>query len=97
MSSVEFFLQSLHDLARYCNFGPNENENIRDRLIAGMLDIELAHKLQVEQDDLSLEKAADTARHWELMKSQSTSPIGYTVDAAAWGGTSKQPPQERQM
>ena len=45
-------------------------------------DKELSQKLQTEQDDLTLQKAANTARHWELVKTQNPS----TVDAAAWGG-----------
>ena len=57
-------------MARRCNFGQNEAEHIRDRLIAGMADKELSQTLQVEQDDLTFEKAADTARHWELVKMQ---------------------------
>ncbi|KAI0216591.1 hypothetical protein LSAT2_031408, partial [Lamellibrachia satsuma] len=76
------------DVSTTCNFGPTEDENIRDRLIAGMLDKELSQKLQIEQDDLSLERAADPAIQYNTIQAKNTSTIGYTVDAAAWGDTS---------
>ena len=52
----------------------------------GMTHDELSHKLQMEQEYLTIKKAADTARHWELVKTQNAS----TVDATARGGKSKQ-------
>ena len=48
--SVERFVRTLHDLAAHCNFGDREQEHIRDRLIAGMLDKDLSCDLQLEQD-----------------------------------------------
>ena len=56
---IEHFLWSLHELARYCDFDDKEDENIRDWLIAGMSDKELSQKLQVEQDNYTLQKAVD--------------------------------------
>ena len=66
--SVEVYIRTLQDTGRGCNFGQNESENFRDRLIAGMADRELSQKLQFEQNDLTLEKATDTAGHWEFVK-----------------------------
>lgn len=70
--SVEGFVRSLHELATHCRFGNMETENIRDRLICGLKDKEVSQKLQMEQDDLSLDRALDIARHWEMVKSQNT-------------------------
>jgi hypothetical protein len=79
--SVELFVRGLHELARYCNFADRESKNIRDRLIAGISDKELSQNLQVEQDDLTLEKATDTACHWEMVKRQNATSI---VAATSW-------------
>ena len=68
--SIECFVRHLRELAAHCGFGTKEDENIRDRLIVGMLDKGVAHKLQMEQDNLTLEKAVELARHSELVKSQ---------------------------
>ncbi len=67
--TMECFVRVLHDLAANCNFGDSEQENIRDRLIAGMLDKELSRDLQLEQDTLTLTTAIDRARHKELVQS----------------------------
>ena len=68
--SIECFVRHLRELAPHCGFGSKEDENIRDRLIVGMLDKGVAHKLQMEQDNLTLEKAVELACHSELVKSQ---------------------------
>ena len=73
-------------MARYYNLGAYDSEHIRDRLVVGMTNDEMSQKLQMEQYYLTIEKAADTARHWELVKTQNAS----TVDAAACGGKSEQ-------
>lgn len=67
--SIECFVRNLHELAAHCRFGENESENIRDRLISGMLDNEMSQKLQLEQDTLTLARAIDMARHSELVNS----------------------------
>ena len=70
--SIEAFVRSLHDLAEHCGFKDMETECIRDRLISGMRDSEVSQKLQMEQDELSLERACEIARHWEMVKAQNT-------------------------
>ena len=47
------------------------------------INTQILKMLQVEHDDLTLEKTADTARHWELMKMQNAS----AVNAAGWETT----------
>ena len=68
--SVEAFVRALYDLATHCRFGAMESENIRDRLICGMLDKELSQKLQLEQDDLTLDRTIEMSRHSEMVKGQ---------------------------
>ena len=68
--SIEAFVRSLHDLAEHCGFKDMETECIRDRLISGMRDSKVSQKLQMEQDELSLERACEIARHWEMVKAQ---------------------------
>ena len=67
---MEAFVRSLHELAAHCRFEEKESEHVRDRLISGMLDKDMSLKLQLEQDNLTLEKAMDSARHCELVKAR---------------------------
>ena len=73
--SVECFVRSLHELAEHCSFAEKEDEHIRDRLIAGMLDKVLSRDLQMEQETLTLQKAVDTARHKELVQSNDSASV----------------------
>ena len=75
--SVEAFVRSLHELASHCRFEEKESEHVRDRLISGMLDKDMSQKLQLEQDNLTLEKAVDSARHCELVKGQNESQVNF--------------------
>ena len=77
--SVEAFVRSLHELAAHCRFEEKESEHVRDRLISGMLDKDMSLKLQLEQDNLTLEKAVDSARHCELVKSQNESQVNFVT------------------
>ena len=67
--TVEQFLRALRDLASTCQFGAREDEDIRDRLVLGLLDTDVSQRLQLESD-LTLTTAIDTARHYELVKAQ---------------------------
>ena len=42
------FITDLYGLARYCNFGPLEEELIRDRIVVGLQNRELSEKLQLD-------------------------------------------------
>ena len=77
--SVEAFVRSLHELADHCRFEEKESEHVRDRLISGMLDKDMSLNLQLEQDNLALEKAVDSARHCELVKSQNESQVNFVT------------------
>lgn len=61
------YIRSLHEIAETCSFGGNKNENIRDRLVVGILDKELSEKLQLTSD-LTLDKAVELVRHSEQVK-----------------------------
>ena len=67
--SVEEYIRSLHELAGKCDFGDVKNENIRDRLVIGILDKDLSQKLQM-MSDLTLDKACRQARQSEQIKGQ---------------------------
>ena len=78
--SVEAFLRCLHELAESCDFGEKEEENIRDRIIAGMSDKELSLKLQLEQlSTLTLSKTVEMARMRELVKTQVAPEVSHVT------------------
>ena len=55
------------------------SEHVRDRLISGMLDKDMSQKLQLEQDNVTLEKVVDNDRHCELVKSQNESQVNFVT------------------
>lgn len=67
--SAEEYIRSLYELAETCQFGQAKIENIRDKLVIGILDKELSEKLQLTAD-LTLEKAVQTVRQSEQIKGQ---------------------------
>ncbi|XP_064469482.1 uncharacterized protein LOC135384188 [Ornithodoros turicata] len=69
--AVEKFVTVLHRLAESCDFGSLKDELIRDRLVVGLRDKNLSEKLQLDAN-LTLEKAANTARLSETVKELST-------------------------
>jgi preprotein translocase subunit SecF len=58
----------LHEIAENYEFS-DANEQIRDRLLIGILDRGMSEKLQLRAD-LTLEKAVEMARQSEMVKSQ---------------------------
>ena len=57
---------------------------VRDRLVIGLLDKEVAQKLQLEDlSKVTLKYAVDTARHYELVKEQQTSTSTASVNAVS--------------
>ena len=77
--SVEAFVRSSHELVAHCRFEAKESEHVRDRLISGMLDKCMPLKLQLEQGNLTIEKAVGSARHCELVKSQNESQAKFVT------------------
>ena len=68
--TVEQYIRHLYELAAHCDFNEKEEE-LRDRLVIGIKDKDLSLKLQMTSD-LTLKKAADMARHSELVKLQNS-------------------------
>ena len=67
---VEAFIRNLYELAEHCNFDGNvKYEQIRDKIVIGLSDKELSHRLQMKPE-LSLDVAIQMARQSELVKSQ---------------------------
>ena len=67
--SVDSFITSLHCLAEHCSYGELYNEMIRDRIVVGLRDASVAHKLQMDPE-LTLDKAVTLARQSEAVKTQ---------------------------
>ena len=70
------------ELSETCDF-KDKNEEIRDRLVIGILDKELSLELQLKAD-LTLENCVDRFRNSEMVKKQNEVAKG--VDHASRGG-----------
>ena len=66
--NVETFVRNLYEIAEHCDF-KDRDDQIRDRIVLGILDRELSEKLQLTPD-LKLEGAIERARQSEMVKSQ---------------------------
>ena len=67
--TVKAFIRNLYELAEHCEFGTKRDEQIRDRIVIGILDKSLSQKLQMKSD-LNLDTAIQTARQSEQVKVQ---------------------------
>ena len=67
--SVDHFITELYRLAETCGFGTLKEEMIRDRIVVGLADGNLALKLQLDKE-LTLQKAVTQARQSEAVKKQ---------------------------
>lgn len=67
--SAEEYIRTLYELAETCQFGPVKIENIRDKLVIGILDKELSEKLQLTAD-LTLDMAVEMVQQSEQIKGQ---------------------------
>lgn len=63
------FLMDIKRLARTCEFGANENEMLRDRIVWGVHDQKLQLRL-IEKNDLTYDQAVEMARQSESTKEQ---------------------------
>ena len=68
--SIEQYIRALYDLAGRCQFGESKDNNIRDRLVVGMLDEKLSQDLQLKKDLTLL--AVEIARQADQVKNQIT-------------------------
>lgn len=84
---VEAFIRSLYDLSAHCEFGTNQNEHIRDRLVVGLSDKQVSRDLQMVAD-LSLDDAVKTARQAERVKENLRSQMS-DHEATATPGTTQ--------
>ena len=66
---VEMFIRAVYDLSEHCDFGTVKEENIRDRIVVGILDKELSRKLQLETN-LTLTQTIQTVRQSEEVTTQ---------------------------
>ena len=67
--AVDSFITDLYGLAEHCQFGFLHDEMIRDRIVVGLADQKLSEKLQLDAD-LTLEKAINSVRQSESVRSQ---------------------------
>lgn len=67
--SAEAFIRDLYKLSENCDFAEQRDNNIRDRLVVGLLDKELSQRLQLKPN-LSLKDAITTTRQHENVKQQ---------------------------
>ena len=69
--TVESFVRRLFELLTNCNYGDNRRDQIRDRLIVGLIDKDLSKKLQLPRDTpLTLDVAIQKAMANEMVKIQ---------------------------
>ncbi|XP_048756258.2 uncharacterized protein LOC125667020 [Ostrea edulis] len=66
--NVETFVRNLYEIAEHCDF-KDRDDQIRDRIVLGILVRGLSEKLQLTAD-LKLEGAIERARQSEMVKSQ---------------------------
>lgn len=66
---AESFITALYDLSEHCDFGASREENIRDRIVVGIMDKDISRKLQLMKD-LTLADTIQTVRQAEEVARQ---------------------------
>ena len=67
--TVEASIENLYELKKHCEFGLQRDQQIRDRIVIGILDKSLSQKLQMKSD-LNLDTAIKMAYQTEHVKVQ---------------------------
>ena len=67
---IDQFIRALYEIAENCNYGENNQENIRDRIVIGCQDKEVSQSLRLKGNELTLDDAITTARQYDQVKSQ---------------------------
>ncbi|MES9880615.1 MAG: hypothetical protein ABW185_07010 [Sedimenticola sp.] len=87
---VEAFVRNLYELAEHCDFKDTKPEQIRDRIVIGLLDKELSEKLQLKPD-LDLDTAIALSRQTEMVKGQIKDQANQDIDEIKAGARPKLP------
>ncbi|XP_064462940.1 uncharacterized protein K02A2.6-like [Ornithodoros turicata] len=66
------FVAELKRLAEYCNFGANLQEALRDRLVCGLLRLDIQKALFTEDESLTFKKATEKALSLEMATKNAT-------------------------
>lgn len=81
---MDAFITVLYALAEHCNYRVLQDELIRDRLVAGLLDKGLSERMQLDAEH-TLDKAVKMARQSMDVKKQHASLRGDTGAQASDG------------
>lgn len=69
--SIDEFVTDLHKLSLTCEYSTLRESLIRDRIVLGVQDRKLGDKLMLVES-LTLEKAVEICKQWEMVKTQQT-------------------------
>lgn len=78
---AETFIRALYDLSEHCDFGQTRDENIRDRIVVGILDKEQSRRLQL-MSDLTLAQTIQSVRQSETVNMQINAQEEATIATA---------------
>lgn len=80
--TIAEFVSEIKKMARYCDFGANLNENMRDQFVCGLLKEGMRHRLFLEDEKIDFEKAVSLAKAFEGAERNAL----YTDMSGAGGG-----------
>jgi hypothetical protein len=95
--TTESFITDIFKMVETCDYGDKRDELLRDRIVAGISDIKLSQKLQMESN-LTVEKAVEMVRSSEQVRQQSqemrAAPTPASVNAVHNGRNSSRGRQQ---